>query len=38
MQEGDCFGVGFIHSVNKSPLIDVYYIKDKQIYVEETIY
>ena len=38
LDEGDSFAVGFIHSVNKSPLIDVYYIEDKQIYVEETIY
>lgn len=32
------FSVGFIHSVNKSPVTDVYQIKDGQIYVEKTIY
>lgn len=32
------FSVGFIHSVNKSPVTDVYQIKDGEIYVEKTIY
>lgn len=36
--EGDEFSVGFIHSVNKSPLTDVYQIKDHKIYVVRTIY
>ena len=36
--EGDEFSIGFIHSVNKSPLIDVYQIKDHRIYVVRTIY
>lgn len=38
VKEGDSFAVGFIHSVNKSPVIDIYYIEDHDIYVEETIY
>lgn len=36
--EGDEFSIGFIHSVNKSPLTDVYQIKDHKIYVVRTIY
>lgn len=36
--EGDEFSVEFIHSVNKSPLTDVYQIKDHKIYVVRTIY
>lgn len=36
--EGDEFSIGFIHSVNKSPLTDVYQIKDHRIYVVRTIY
>lgn len=36
--EGDEFSIGFIHSVNKSPLTDVYEIKDHKIYVIRTIY
>ncbi len=35
---GDTFGVGFIHSVNKSPLTDYYEIKEDGIYVEKTVY
>ena len=38
MEEGDEFSVSFIHSVNKSPLIDVYQIKGHTIYVVRTIY
>jgi len=38
VSEGDEFSVGFIHSVNKSPLTDVYQIKDHKIYVVRTIY
>lgn len=38
VRPGERFSVGFIHSVNKSPLIDVYEIKADGIYVEETIY
>ncbi len=32
------FSIGFIHSVNKNPVIDVYHIEDHEIFVEETIY
>ncbi|WP_029200601.1 DUF1850 domain-containing protein [Oribacterium sp. NK2B42] len=35
---GDTFSIGFIHSVNKSPLIDYYEIKADGIYVEKTVY
>lgn len=35
---GEQFSVGFLHSVNKSPVIDVYEIKKDGIYVEKTIY
>lgn len=38
MGEGDRFSIEFKHSVNLSPLIDVYEIEDGNIYVEETIY
>lgn len=36
--EGSEFAVEFIHSVNKKPLIDVYVIKNEEIYVDRTIY
>lgn len=32
------FSVGFVHSVNKSPVIDIYEVKNGSIYVEQTIY
>ena len=36
---GDEFSVEFIHSVNKSPVRDIYTIgKDKEIYVTSTVY
>lgn len=35
---GDSFRIGFIHSVNKSPVIDCYRIRRDGIYVESTIY
>lgn len=38
IKEGDSFAVGFVHSVNKNPVIDVYRIEAHQIFVEETIY
>ena len=38
MQEGERFSVQFIHSVNQSPLIDVYEIRDDVVTVVETIY
>lgn len=36
--EGDIFSIGFIHSVNKSPVTDFYQIEDNAIYVEKTVY
>ncbi|MCR4629677.1 MAG: DUF1850 domain-containing protein [Clostridium sp.] len=38
MREGDGFSVGFVHSVNKSPVTDFYEIKNHAIYVEKTVY
>lgn len=38
VENGSEFSVEFIHSVNKKPLIDVYVIKDGQIYVDKTVY
>lgn len=38
LTEGEWFRVGFVHSVNKSPVIDCYQIKDHHVYVERTIY
>ena len=38
MGENERFSVGFKHSVNLSPVIDVYEICDRRIYVEETVY
>ncbi|MCI1931977.1 MAG: DUF1850 domain-containing protein [Clostridia bacterium] len=38
MSEGDVFSIGFVHSVNKSPVIDYYKIHDKKIYVIQTKY
>lgn len=38
MKEGGRFSVEFKHSINLSPVIDVYQIEDGNIYVEETIY
>jgi len=35
---GDTFSITFIHSVNKSPLTDVYCIEDRSIFVTQTIY
>ena len=36
--EGEQFSVEFKHSINLSPVIDVFRIQDGDIYVEETIY
>ena len=36
--EGGQFSVEFRHSVNLSPVIDVYRIEDGEIFVEETVY
>ena len=38
VREGDWFSIGFIHSVNKSPLTDYYEFHDHSIYVEKTVY
>ncbi len=38
VHEGDEFSIGFVHSVNKSPVVDYYQIKEHKIYVEKTIY
>ena len=35
---GDEFSIGFIHSVNKSPVTDFYEIREDGIYVVKTIY
>ncbi len=38
VEEGDEFSVEFIHSVNKSPVKDVFVIRDGKIYVDRTVY
>lgn len=38
IEEGDIFSIGFIHSVNKSPLTDYYEVRGKDIYVVKTVY
>ena len=38
VKEKDQFSITFIHSVNKSPLTDVYEIRNQEIFVVETIY
>ena len=38
MREGDRFSIEFQHSVNLSPVIDIYEIQGGDIYVEETVY
>lgn len=38
VHEGEAFSIGFIHSVNKSPLTDYYVIEEDGIYVEKTVY
>ena len=38
VRAGDVFSVGFIHSVNKSPLTDYYEIRSDGIYVVKTVY
>lgn len=35
---GDTFGIGFIHSVNNSPVTDYYEIREDGIYVVKTVY
>ena len=36
--EGDTFSIGFIHSVNKSPVTDYYEIRRDGVYVVKTVY
>ena len=36
--EGDTFSITFVHSVNKSPVTEVYQIKDGRIYLEQCLY
>lgn len=38
LKKGDSFAVEFIHSVNKSPVRDIYRIRDGAIWNEECIY
>lgn len=38
VNEGDEFSVTFVHSVNRSPVTDVYQIRNGTIYVTRTIY
>lgn len=38
VKDGDEFSVTFIHSVNNSPVTDVYQIRNGKIYVDRTIY
>ena len=38
IKDGDEFSVTFIHSVNNSPVTDVYQIRKSKIYVDRTIY
>ncbi len=38
VNEGDEFSVTFVHSVNKTPVTDVYEYRDGSIYVIRTIY
>ena len=38
VSEGDEFSVEFIHSVNQSPVKDVFVIRNKKIYADRTVY
>ena len=38
MEEGGSFSVTFVHSVNKSPVSDVYEIRDGKIFLTGTVY
>lgn len=38
VSEGDSFSVTFVHSVNNSPVTDVYELRDGSIFVVKTIY
>lgn len=36
--EGERFSVQFVHSVNKSPVIDCYQVRGGKVYVTQTVY
>ena len=38
VRDGDTFSIGFIHSVNKSPVTDHYELRRDGIYVVKTVY
>lgn len=38
VSEGDEFSVEFIHSVNKSPVKDIFVIREGKIFVDRTVY
>ncbi len=38
VEEGDEFSVEFIHSVNKSPVKDIFVIRDGKIFADRTVY
>jgi hypothetical protein len=38
VEDGDEFSVEFIHSVNKSPVRDIFVIRDEKIYADRTVY
>ena len=38
LKVGDTFSIGFIHSVNKSPVTDYYELREDGIYVVKTVY
>lgn len=38
LHTGDMFSVGFVHSVNKSPVTDYYEVRSDGIYVVKTVY
>ena len=38
VNDGDEFSISFVHSVNNSPVTDVYEIRDNGIYIVRTIY
>lgn len=38
LSEGDRFSVTFVHSVNQTPVTDIYEIEDGRIFVEECLY
>ena len=38
LHEGDTFSIGFVHSVNKTPVTDYYELRKDGIYVVKTVY